>query len=325
MPICRLPDRLCQLKESCMRAALLRRQLCSQQDAWQRYLPEGAKFQILRRESDERGGSSFLFEAWDPQRLRSLRAETVVIPRHLRPWERAQEDTASFAEVAAADCAKDFEAKQAMKRQEFLGEAQKKQRLKDREDALAEILLKESNIKAVRTPTKPESHCAVPQKSRRHLLHLLPMAFDSHRVESPVASRRRMREGIPVRSPGEPAERVQHVLYDSVSDPTDTESEEEMLSKAEARRQHCFLPSAGSAGHGTAAGCRPCAFYIPSVGCRNGTACNFCHYDHSPEERQLPKPSSRPAKGKRDKDKRRIAGVCGSVLQLGSGAQLMWR
>ncbi|CAE7581088.1 unnamed protein product [Symbiodinium sp. CCMP2592] len=101
--------------------------------------------------------------------------------------------------------------------------------------------------------------------------------------------------------------KVQHILYDSVSDPTDTESEQEMVSKAEARRQHCFLPSAGSAGHGTAAGCRPCAFYTPSLGCRNGTACNFCHYDHSPEERQLPKPSSRPAKGKRDKDKRRIA------------------
>lgn len=135
------------------------------------------------------------------------------------------------------------------------------------------------------------------------------MAFDNHRMDSTVASRRRMREGIAVRSPGEPAERVQHILYDSVSDPTDTESEQEMLSKAEARRQHCYLPSAGSAGHGTAAGCRPCAFYIPSVGCRNGTACNFCHYDHSPEERQLPKPSSRPAKGKRDKDKRRIAEI----------------
>eukprot|EP00439_Symbiodinium_sp_Y106_P056578 s251_g7.t4 len=182
--------------------------------------------------------------------------------------------------------------------EDFLGEAQKKQRLKHREDALAEILLKDLG--------RPEGQCVIPQ-SRRPFLHLLPMAFDNHRMDSTVASRRRMREGIAVRSPGEPAERVQHILYDSVSDPTDTESEQEMLSKAEARRQHCYLPSAGSAGHGTAAGCRPCAFYIPSVGCRNGTACNFCHYDHSPEERQLPKPSSRPAKGKRDKDKRRIA------------------
>ena len=30
--------------------------------------------------------------------------------------------------------------------------------------------------------------------------------------------------------------------------------------------------------------------------------CNFCHMEHAPEERQLPKPSSRPAKGKRDKE-----------------------
>eukprot|EP00439_Symbiodinium_sp_Y106_P059580 s251_g8.t1 len=97
MLLCRAPDRLCQLKKS---VARLRRQLCSQQDSWQRYLPEGAKFQILRRESDERGGSSFLFEAWDPQRLRTLRAETVVIPRHLRPWERSQEDT------VACECGK---------------------------------------------------------------------------------------------------------------------------------------------------------------------------------------------------------------------------
>ncbi|CAK9053318.1 unnamed protein product [Durusdinium trenchii] len=95
---------------------------------------------------------------------------------------------------------------------------------------------------------------------------------------------------------------AQHIIFDT-ADVSSNESEDDDVLEDQT------VPSVGSLDHGGAAGCRPCAFFMSSTGCRNGVDCNFCHLDHSPSERQLPKPSSRPAKGKRDKDKRRIAEI----------------
>ncbi|CAE7024837.1 unnamed protein product [Symbiodinium natans] len=92
------------------------------------------------------------------------------------------------------------------------------------------------------------------------------MANDELPTASAGASARTRCESIPdfpgamvpeysaeVRSPGEPVGRAQHILYDSVSDPTDTESEQEIVAKA--RRRRGQPPSVGSAGHGTAVHC----------------------------------------------------------------------
>ncbi|CAK9104995.1 C3H1-type domain-containing protein, partial [Durusdinium trenchii] len=87
---------------------------------------------------------------------------------------------------------------------------------------------------------------------------------------------------------------AQHIIFDT-ADVSSNESEDDDVLEDQT------VPSVGSLDHGGAAGCRPCAFFMSSTGCRNGVDCNFCHLDHSPSERQLPKPSSRPAKGKRDK------------------------
>lgn len=67
--------------------------------AWRHLLPTDAKFHIVRHDTDGRGGGSFLFEAQDPQRSGGwpLRAETVIIPRHLRPWEEHEDDSRGAA------------------------------------------------------------------------------------------------------------------------------------------------------------------------------------------------------------------------------------
>lgn len=103
-----------------------------------------------------------------------------------------------------------------------------------------------------------------------------------------------------------------HIIFENAGDVTSSETEDERYeptSKDPAPVDSSKAASVGSLTHGSPAGCRPCAFYLSSTGCRNGIECSFCHMDHAPEERQLPKPSSRPAKGKRDKDKRRIAEI----------------
>mmetsp|Transcript_77346 Transcript_77346/g.121850 ORF Transcript_77346/g.121850 Transcript_77346/m.121850 type:complete len:227 (-) Transcript_77346:166-846(-) len=109
-----------------------------------------------------------------------------------------------------------------------------------------------------------------------------------------------------------------HIIFENNGDVSSSESEDECYPNEPRSKDPAPVPpvvdvrkaaSVGSLDHGSPAGCRPCAFYLSSTGCRNGIECSFCHMDHTPEERQLPKPSSRPAKGKRDKDKRRIAEI----------------
>ncbi|CAE8599374.1 unnamed protein product [Polarella glacialis] len=82
--------------------------------SWDSCLPTGAVFSVLRHETDGRGGGSLLFEVQDPERRpgKSMRAETVVIARHTRPWEQRQQherledenDPASIPEKGAAAC-----------------------------------------------------------------------------------------------------------------------------------------------------------------------------------------------------------------------------
>ena len=117
----------------------------------------------------------------------------------------------------------------------------------------------------------------------------------------------RLREGVEAPPQSSDFGQVQHIIFDDGEDASSSESEDELeeVKDPDPRRP----PSIGSLDHGGPAGCRPCAFYLSPTGCRHGIECNFCHMEHAPEERQLPKPSSRPAKGKRDKDKRRIAEI----------------
>ncbi|CAJ1446280.1 unnamed protein product [Effrenium voratum] len=87
--------------------ASFRRSLCTEesQEAWHHLLPPGASFQILRHETDGRGGGSLLFQAGDPRRPgRLMRAETVIIPRHVRPWEQKCVDAAGAPACRGRGC-----------------------------------------------------------------------------------------------------------------------------------------------------------------------------------------------------------------------------
>jgi len=54
-------------------------------------MPSGADFQILSQTQDEHGGGCLLFELTDPgNQSRRLRAEAVIIPRKLQPWDEAR-------------------------------------------------------------------------------------------------------------------------------------------------------------------------------------------------------------------------------------------
>lgn len=48
------------------------------------------------------------------------------------------------------------------------------------------------------------------------------------------------------------------------------------------------LPSAGSQGHHEGS-CKPCAFFWADVGCKNGSACDFCHLCDSGTKRRRTK------------------------------------
>lgn len=65
---------------------------------------------------------------------------------------------------------------------------------------------------------------------------------------------------------------------------------------ASPQSRYCY--SAGSKDHPDS--CRPCAFLLKTVGCRNADSCTFCHLDH-----EFPK-APRPSKPKRDECKRLV-------------------
>mmetsp|Transcript_53915 Transcript_53915/g.128419 ORF Transcript_53915/g.128419 Transcript_53915/m.128419 type:complete len:679 (-) Transcript_53915:61-2097(-) len=61
--------------------------------------------------------------------------------------------------------------------------------------------------------------------------------------------------------------------------------------------------SVGSVAH-EAGACRPCSYFLASaVGCRNGTACRFCHLPHDRVSQR------RPCKAKRDRHRKVVTGI----------------
>ncbi|CAE7357829.1 unnamed protein product [Symbiodinium natans] len=60
--------------------------------------------------------------------------------------------------------------------------------------------------------------------------------------------------------------------------------------------------SAGEQGQQQKIACDPCLFFFSKRGCRNGSACKYCHLDHVHSHR----PAQRPRKQTRDRYKRHI-------------------